>query len=53
MLAFLDEIRSFFDNVLQMDDVIALLDVIPNSLKILIFGGIAFSSAIAVKRIVF
>ena len=53
MLAFLDEIRNFFDNVLQMDDVIALLDIIPTSLKVLIFGGVAFSSAIAVKRMAF
>lgn len=46
----LSEIKSFFDNFLQLDDVAALLDVIPVSLKLLIFGGIAFSTTIAVKR---
>lgn len=43
-------ISSFFNDFLQLDDVLALLDVIPASLKVLIFGGIAFSTSIAVKR---
>lgn len=48
----LSEIRNFFDNFMQLDDVVALLDVIPTSLKVLIFGGIAFSAAIAGKRMI-
>lgn len=46
----LSEIRNFFDNVLQLDDIVALLEVIPNSLKVLILSGVAFSSFIAAKR---
>ena len=46
-------ISSFFNDFLQLDDVSALLAVIPSSLKFLIFGGIAFSTSIAIKRMIF
>ena len=45
-------INSFFNDFLQIDDVVALLGVIPSSLKVLIIGGVAFSSGIAVKRMI-
>jgi len=46
----LSEINNFFDNILQWDDVAALLNIIPTSLKVLILAGSAFSCAIAIKR---
>ena len=49
----LSQINSFFNDFLQLDDVAALMQVIPSSLKAVIIGGIAFSTTIAVKRMIF
>lgn len=51
-MSMLSEIRNFFDNVLQLDDIVALLDVIPTSLKAVILSGVAFSAFIAAKRMI-
>ena len=49
-MSILSELRNFFDNILQLDDIIALLNVIPYSLKVTILAGVGFSSFIAAKR---
>lgn len=49
----LSEITSFFDNFLQLDDIVALMGVIPTNIKAVILGGVAFSAAIAFKRMIF
>lgn len=51
-MSMLSEISNFFNNVLQLDDIVALLDVIPTSLKAVILSGVAFSAFIAAKRMV-
>lgn len=49
----LSEITNFFDNFLQLDDIVALMGVIPNNIKVVILGGITMSAFIAFKRMIF